>query len=127
MARGKAHPPELKAAVLAALLTGQAVDAVATAYKLPRQTVLEWQRQARTVAEVVQTEKTAGLGDLLADYLRESLTTLAVQARVFRDEAWLKRQPASDAAVLHGVSVDKAIRLLEALDAGQRSAPDDAP
>jgi len=118
MARGKAHDPETKAAVLAALLTGQSVSAVAREYHIDRATVIAWRNAAGVGSTPVQHEKQAEIGDLLADYLRESLITLAVQARAFRDEAWLKRQPASDLAVLHGVGMDKAIRLLEALDPG---------
>jgi len=57
----------------------------------------------------------AELGELIVGYLRENLATLASQARDFRDTEWLKKQPASEAAVLHGVLTDKAIRLLEAL------------
>lgn len=125
MARGKAHAPETKAAVMAALLTGQSIHEVARSYRVPVTTVREWQRHLGTADEVVRSEKTAGLGDLLADYLRESLTTLAVQVRVFRDEDWLRKQDASDLAVLHGVSVDKAVRLLEALDSGDADVGDD--
>ena len=48
-------------------------------------------------------------------YLRELLVTTRAQLKVFRDESWLAKQAASEAAVLHGVLTDKAIRLREAL------------
>lgn len=125
MARGKAHDPETKAAVLAALLAGQGADDVARTYQLPRATVQEWQRQVRLAAEVVQTQKrpdASRIGDLLVRYLERNLTTLEIQAEQFSDAAWLHRQNAADAAVLHGVLTDKAVRLLEALDPGDGDA-----
>ena len=122
MARGKAHSPETKAAVLAALLAGQSVSAVARDYHLNHATVIAWRDAAGLGSTLVQQEKRAEIGDLVSDYLRAVLGTLEVQARIFSDESWLKRQDAADAAVLHGVLTDKAIRLLEALDAGDANS-----
>ena len=46
----------------------------------------------------------------------------------FGDPEWLKKQSAGELAVLHGVAVDKGIRLLEALEAGGGDAvADPAP
>lgn len=126
MAQGKAHSPALKAAVLAALMTGQAVDVVAAEYHLPKKTIQEWNRQAKLAAQVVQTEKTGetDIVGLLDTYLARNLETLAVQAEQFSDRGWLAKQSASEAAVLHGVLVDKAVRILQAAEAA--SAPADA-
>lgn len=128
MARGKAHPPELKAAVLAALLIGQSVDAVAEEYSLPADTVRNWSREAKTAAQLLATEKGGlDIGERIAHYLDKSLETLAVQVEHFRDREWLGRQDAADAAVLHGVLVDKVVRILQAAEAaGQRSDEDAA-
>lgn len=122
MARGKAHDSETKAAALAALLAGQSVSQVAREYHLNRATVIAWRDAAGLGSTPVQPEKRAEIGEQVADYLRAVLGTLAIQARVFADEGWLKRQDAADAAVLHGVLTDKAIRLLEALDPGDDGA-----
>lgn len=126
MSKGKARPPETKAAVLAALMTGQSVDAVAEAYSVPRGTVLDWKRQAKLATEVVRTVKTDGpdIVGLIDSYLVKNLETLAIQAEQFRDRDWLSKQPASEAAVLHGVLVDKAVRILQAAEAA--NAPADA-
>ena len=43
--RGKKHSPEVKAAVMAALLTGQGVAAVASQYKLDKSVVSRWRAQ----------------------------------------------------------------------------------
>lgn len=112
------YSPETKAAVIAALLAGQAVTEVAAEWKIPKRTVGSWRTQqikeARG-AQFITEENVPEIGDLLVGYLRSLLVTLEIQQGVFRDEAWLKRQEASDLAVLHGVLADKGIRLLEAL------------
>src|SRR5690606_28397597 len=101
---------------MAALLAGQSVSEVARTYRVSRSTIATWRAAAGIGSTPIDQEKRADLGDLIADYLREILITLRLQAQQFRDTEWLKKQPASEAAVLHGVLTDKAIRILEALD-----------
>lgn len=105
------HPPEVKAEVMAALLAGQGVTETAEQYNIPKSTVSRWKKKARQEAG-----RTDDVGALLLEYLTENLTTLRAQARAFRDPEWLRAQDAADAAVLHGVLTDKAVRLLEALE-----------
>lgn len=105
------HSAETKAAVMAALLVGQSISQVAKAYSIPRGTVGRWSAEL----EIERNRKKAEIGELLVEYLKEGLTTLREQVKVFRDETWLKEQSASELAVLHGVIADKQIRLLEAL------------
>lgn len=108
------YEPEIKAAVLAALLTGQSVSAVAREYKVPKTTVWAWKQNTESPVPNNPNAKRE-IGDLLLVYLRTAIETLTAQQRVFADVDWLKKQPASELAVLHGVTADKAIRLLEAL------------
>lgn len=109
---------ETKAAVLAALLEGQAASKVAADYKLPEGTVRSWrsrmQRDASPLTDVA-TEKRDEIGGLLMEMLRENLVTLRTQAVFARTESWLNLQSAADVAVLYGVITDKTVRLLEAL------------
>jgi len=107
----KEHSPEVKGQVMAALLAGQGVMDVAREYDLPASTVSRWKKKAREEAG-----RTDDVGALLLEYLRENLVTLTAQAKRFRNPEWLEGQDASDAAVLHGVMTDKAVRLLEALE-----------
>ena len=121
--RKKARDPEVRAAVLAALLAGQSITAVASTYRIPTGTIKAWAKRARdrgdTVAEVADDatakKRKVEVGELILAYLRENLTTLRAQQEVFRDREWLKTQSAGELAVLHGVTVDKAVRLLEAM------------
>ena len=110
------YSDETKAAVMAALLAGQSVSAVARQYSLPKGTVSSWRQQAQKKVQVASdtTQKSTSLDDLLLAYVQENLTTLREQAKFFRDSNWLRRQSASEAAVLHGVIADKTVRLLEA-------------
>ncbi len=98
---------------MAALLAGQGVSAVAREYAIPESTVSRWRANARRDAGLSDN-----IGELLLGYVRENLTTLQVQAVAFRDDAWLKEQPAGELAILHGVMTDKCVRLLEALNGG---------
>lgn len=111
---------------MAALLAGQSVDQVAEQYDLPRSTVHSWSRRAE---DFRPKKDDAEFGDLVASYLRASLRSLAAQVVIFGDPDWLKKQPAHELAVLHGVQADKAIRLLAALEPVIHSAddPDGSP
>lgn len=113
MTERRQYDPETKAAVLAALLSGQSVGSVAAEYHIPEGTVKYWSGKAKPLSAVDPQKKTE-IGELLMSYLRANLIALEAQVRVFSDPAWLRNQPASEAAVLHGVMTDKAIRLLEA-------------
>jgi transposase-like protein len=118
------YSDETKAAVMAALLTGQSIGSIAEEYSIPKSTVKSWksrQLNGESVATVA-TEKKAIIGDLLIEYLEANLKALKSQTVVFADETWLKKQTAENLAVLHGVMTDKAVRLLEALS---KNAADD--
>lgn len=115
---------------MAALLTGQSVSSVASEYKVPKGTVGHWSKQVRINADIVSDIRTQKepIGIKLMGYLRAALDTLTKQAVVFGDTNWLKKQPANELAILHGVLADKTIRLLEALSTSAEgdSAPLDA-
>jgi transposase-like protein len=120
------YSPETKAAVMASLLTGQAISEVAEEYKIPEGTVKSWKsrgfEQKDTVAAVA-TQKKDIIGSLIVEYVMTALQTLRAQAEMFANEQYLKKQPASELAVLHGVLADKTIRILEGIAA---NAPDDS-
>ncbi len=105
------YSEETKAAVMAALLSGQSVGQVAREYHIPKGTVSGWKK----VAIPNDATQKKDIGVLLLAYLETNLETLRAQAEHFRDFKWLTKQNAADLAVLHGVMTDKAIRLLEAM------------
>ena len=112
-----AHSAETRAAVMAALLEGQSLNKIADEYHVPKATVSRWKNEGVS-GSGTQKEQ---IGALVLEFLKESLQTAIEQVQVFRDEKWLKRQDASQVAVLYGVNLDKAIRLLEALAASQEA------
>ena len=110
------YSDETKAAVMAALLAGQSISAVAKEYKIPKGTVASWRtRELGDVTHTIATQKQFEIGELLLKYLVANLQALEAQAQLFKSHAWLAKQNASDAAVLHGVMTDKMVRLLEAM------------
>lgn len=122
MTERREYDEQTKAAVMAALLAGQSISAVAKEYSIPKGTVSGWKNQATNGVAGLSTQKKEETGDLLWDYLRTSLKTLKIQAEHFGDKKWLSKQSAADLAVLHGVTVDKAIRLLEAVSSAEGQA-----
>lgn len=119
------YSDQVKAQALAALLAGQAPSDVARAFGIPVGTLRSWksrQQRGEGVA-VVAMEKRERIGALLLDYLEINLETLKIQQLVFRNEEWLLKQSASEIAVLHGVSFDKAVRLLEGLAENETQPP----
>lgn len=121
------YSDEIKAQVMAALLTGQSVSQTAKAYNVPEGTIKVWKMRSGDDVEPVTsnaTEKREQMGALILDYLAENLVTLKKQLRIFCNEEWLKKQSASELAVLHGVIADKSFRLLDALAERPGSSPD---
>ena len=117
------HDEATKAAVMAALLTGQSINFAAKEYKIPRGTVASWSRELRR-NHTVSYEKQERIGELIIDGVEAELETMIAMHDVFTDKEWLKRQRASELAVLYGVIKDKAIRVLEALPDGSSDEGD---
>jgi len=122
--KGQQHySQQVKQAVLAALLTGQAVEEIAKQYQVNRTTIIRWRKSLGDKVNEIELQKQASIGELLMGYIRESVITLTAQAKFFRDESWLRKQSASDIAILHGVATDKQIRLLEAIERANSQRP----
>ena len=118
----KQHSPEVKAAVMTALLTGQTVSWVAKEYKIPRSTIRSWKYRIGGVAKSSPQKKTA-IADKLVDLINVQLDTLIKQYEVMADPAWIKQQSAADMGVFTGITLDKNIRMLEAFERSDN--PDD--
>lgn len=110
-----------KAAVMAALLDGQSVSSVAKEYNIPKGTVSNWKNRGwETPSDVAGvptngTQKRNRIGELIIDGLEAKLVAIKAMADVFAEKDWIRKQPASEIAVLFGVVSDKAFRVLEAL------------
>ena len=111
------HTPEIRAAVIAALLTAESERSVARRFGISRNTVRAWHQELDSIPLVAPQKK--ALAEQLFDYLSESIDTLTGQVRFAGNSAWLRQQSAEALAILHGVMFDKTVRLLEALQRGQ--------
>lgn len=118
--RGRRHPPEVKAAVLAALLSGQGVTHVAQEHHLSPGLVSSWKKELSSSQwQSISEKKLEDLSALVARYLNEILngTTFLMEfIQGKRQSKWLEEQSAAEVATLLGVATDKGIRLLEAAE-----------
>lgn len=117
MAQRQQYDEATKAAVMAALLAGQSINSAAKEYNIPVGTIKYWRAKTETF-NTVDLQKREEIGKRLHSYLLAALDALKSQTMVFSDETWLRKQPANELAVLHGVIADKGIRLLEAIATG---------
>lgn len=122
-----AHGPAVKAAAVAALLAGQSVSQVAREYNIPKGTVSNWKAIAAEhgVETEVHSERTQNdaasppgesIGDLLVTLLRENIKGLISASKVLQDDGWVRQQDASELGVFMGITHDKVVRMLEAMD-----------
>lgn len=117
MTERRGYDEKTKTVVLAALLAGQDISTISKKYKIPSSTIRNWKSAAK-MSDAIEQETKYRVGDLLVRYLEKSLNAAAVQADHFANTDWLDSQNAADLAVLHGILVDKAVRIIEALAAG---------
>lgn len=121
MTERREYDEATKAAVMAALLAGQSVSVVASEYKIPLGTVKRWSASAKEMLEPVRSAKKERIGELVLDNLEASLLFTKSMTDVLNDAKWLKKQRASEIAVLYGVVQDKTYRVLEALPDGDEA------
>jgi|SRR5215471_798141 len=129
MPRGVAHSPELRAQVVAAVLAGTSVAAVAKQFGLAKRTVANWcetvqvgtvgtEHRART-----REDRLREIEDLLLDLVAEHALTLRAELQAAARTEWLEKQSAADLAQLVVAQRDTLIRLL----AGFRPVDDTPP
>lgn len=115
--KGQSHSDETRAAVMAALLTGQGVSEVARGLNLPKATVSRIKNEISSERlEQVGTQREERLIDLVMDYVSTNLRTLKAQSIEAGRAGYIQKQTASELAVLHGVLADKTVRILAALE-----------
>lgn len=116
---------DIKRAVIAALLTGQAAAKVAEETKVSVSTVYRIRKTIGPELERMKQEWREEIQIQLFNTIVETQRTLRDQLEVLRNPQWLIKQSASELAILHGVLHDKQLRLLEALTSAEPQAPDE--
>jgi transposase-like protein len=115
MARGSPHSDETRAAVIAALLTGEGVSDISRRMQLPKQTVSRIRTElAPEQLGQVGTEKATKMETLIESYLASNVAALKAICDVTKDASYLKRQSADALATLHAELATRAFRLFEA-------------
>lgn len=121
------YGPEVKAAVMAALMDGQSIRQIEREHGVPKSTVAAWGKETEgivvSVRDTLDTKK-AQITELLVDLFVAKLESQIALAQHAGDKTWLQKQDASAVAMLLGVSDDKLIRLLEKYES---AGPDARP
>jgi transposase-like protein len=113
MPRGVAHSPELRAEVVAAVLAGATLAAVAKRYGLAKRTVANWVGTVGTEQRARETE--LDIGELILGLISEHITTLRAELQATARPGWLEKQSAAELAQLVVAQRDTLIRLLAGL------------
>lgn len=114
-------PATIKAAAIADLIAGNTVAWVATRHDLPLGTVKSWKsREVRAVVDAEVAPEVAPrrpvLAEMLLELVENKIRGLVAITKVMQDPEWIKKQDAHQLADLFGVTHDKLVRILEAMD-----------
>lgn len=109
----KRHSIETKAKVLAHLKTGASVREAAEAAGVPVSTAGDI---AAKGAGQIRTENGRALEALLLGFVEEILAGNSACARLLTDEKYLRQQKPHELAVLAGELMDRAFKILEAME-----------
>lgn len=110
MAKGKRINDETRAAIMAALLAGQSVNKVADEYQVGLATVSRFKQQLEKL------EQKKEIPVLVMEVLHSQLETLKGITEAVRQPEYIKKQPASEVAVLYGVIADKSFKIISAME-----------
>jgi transposase-like protein len=135
----KRHPPETRAAAVAAVATGGILSEVARRYGISKGRLSDWcasdiQSAADLDRAVPERSGTAGgvvrglqrrtIAGLAHELVCTSLETLTVQARVAGAVPWIEKQSARGLAEYRGVELDRLLRLLPAFSPDEETERD---
>jgi transposase-like protein len=120
MTRGVAHPADIRAEAVAAVLAGASMVQVARQYRVSKGTLGTWLAQddmVRTVRtnQPTREERDDYIRTLLIDLVAEHTFTLTAELQAAARPEWLERQSAADLAQLVVAQRDTLIRLLAGL------------
>ena len=111
------YSEDVRAQCVAAMLEGQGFPIVSKEFHVPQSTLQYWKKKAAgQLPTSVREHRESRIANLIGEYLEASLETLKAQTIAFRDPDWLREQSAAEVGVLHGVLLDKSVRILDAIE-----------
>lgn len=119
MTRGVAHPGDLRAEVVAAVMAGTTIAQAARQYGLSKRTVANWCDLGTN-----GTDHARDLGELILELIADHVTAIQAQLQAATRPEWLEKQPAAELAQLVAVERDTVLRLLAGL---RPIEPDETP
>jgi hypothetical protein len=116
----KRHPPEVRAAAVAAVATGEQPAAIAKRFGISQGLLHGWCEQDLPPVELSEVSRSdlarartrERIAGIIYDSVVDLFAALRDQLQAASREDWLKDQNAADVASLVGSEVDGAIRLL---------------
>src|SRR4029453_4030284 len=120
MTRGVAHPPDLRAEAIAAVLAGASMAQVARHYGVSKGTLGTWLAQDESVRTVRTEQRTREqrlefVGGFVIDLVAEHAKTLTAELQAAARPEWLEKQSAAELAQLVVAQRDTFIRLFAGL------------
>lgn len=129
----KRHPPETRAAAVAAVALGEQPAAVAKRFGISQGRLHEWcQVDGPSLSDLPEVSGTAyartreRMAELIYDCLVDTFSAVRLQLQAVAREEWLAEQKAGDVAALLDKEFDGAIRLLAGFKPRDGDEPDDA-
>jgi transposase-like protein len=119
--RGVAHPPELRAQAVAAVLAGAALAEVARQFGVSKGTLGNWlaahnESPVGTVGTAhARARDPEAIAELILDLIAAHVTTIQAQLQATTRPDWLEKQSAAELAQLVAVERDTTLRLLAGL------------
>lgn len=114
---GGTRDEQIKAAVLASILLGQPVAAIAVQYNLPYQTVYNWKEAFDLTSPVNRRDR---LSENLMIFIEQEIKNMVAISIATSDTDWIRDQTASELADYISVKHNSLMRVLEAF--GKASA-----
>jgi transposase-like protein len=122
MARGRAHPPELRAQVVGAKGSGESIAEVAVRFNVAKSTVERWWATDGPTQPDQRVRTREAMADLIYDTLADMLSAVRVQLQAASSKEWLAQQTAGD-VVPEPTETDRLREIVQKAAAARRITP----
>lgn len=114
MPTGRPHPSDVRVRVVAEIMAGDSITAVAKRHKIPTSTAKTWWAEDRP-DEPTSVRTRERMVDELYDCSYECFEGIRATARLLQDPTWARTQEAAGLAALVAALGDRSLRMLGGL------------